>query len=92
MRKFTQRVLILGAAEMAIIGAVGGVNLIGEAQADPTPCVNAAGLCQPQQINGPLQPRMTIICQPTGPRGGAFCFHLSQNAARPALIPGVPNP
>jgi hypothetical protein len=31
MRKFTQRVLITSAAEMAFIGAVGGVNLIAEA-------------------------------------------------------------
>ena len=31
MRKFTQRVLISGAAEMAIIGAVGGVDLVGVA-------------------------------------------------------------
>jgi hypothetical protein len=80
MRKFTQRVLISGAAEMAIIGAVGGVNLIGEAQADPTPCVNATKLCQPQQMNGPLQTRMTIICQPAG-RIGASCRQIPRNAA-----------
>jgi hypothetical protein len=72
MRKFTQRVLISGAAEMAIIGAVGGVDLLGEAQADPTSCVSATGLCEPQQMNGP-QLRMVIICQPTGPKAGAYC-------------------
>jgi hypothetical protein len=72
MRKFTQRVLISGAAEMAIIGAVGGVDLVGVAHADPTACVSAAGLCQPKETNGP-QPRMLIICQPNGPKAGAFC-------------------
>jgi hypothetical protein len=87
MRKFTQRVLISGAAEMAIIGAVGGVNLIGEAQADPNLCVNATELCQPQQMNVPLQPQMTTICQPTGPKGGAFCRQI-----RKALIASLPNP
>ena len=81
MRKFTQRVLISGAAEMAIIGAVGGVNLIGEAQADPTPCVNATELCQPQQLNGPLQSRLTIICLPAGAKAGTFCRQSPQNAA-----------
>jgi hypothetical protein len=72
MRKFTQRVLISVAAEMAIIGALGGVGLLGEAQADPTPCVNATVSCQPQEMNA-LQPRTLLICQPTGPKGGASC-------------------
>jgi hypothetical protein len=80
MRKFTQRVLISAAAEMAIIGAVGGVDLLGEAQADPTPCVNATVSCQPQQMNAP-QPRTLIICQPTGPKGGAFCRQFPPHAA-----------
>jgi hypothetical protein len=82
MRKFTQRVLISVAAEMAIIGAVGGVDLLGEAQADPTPCVNATVSCQPQVMNAlqPLQPRVTIICQPTGPKGGAFCRQYPPHA------------
>ena len=71
MRKFTQRVLISGAAEMAIIGA-SVVSTCLEAQADPTPCVSATGLCEPQQMNGP-QLRMVIICQPTGPKAGAYC-------------------
>ena len=85
MRKFTQRVLISGAAEMAIIGAAGGVNLIGEAQADPTPCVNATQLCQPQQMNTPRQPQMTVICQPAGPKSGAFCRQIRK--ARIASLP-----
>jgi hypothetical protein len=87
MRKFTQRVLISAAAEMAIIGAVGGVDLLGEAQADPTLCVNATELCQPQQMNVPLQPQMTVICQPTGPKGGASCRQI-----RKALIANLANP
>jgi hypothetical protein len=73
MRKFTQRVLISGAAGIAIMGAVGGVDLLGEAHAGPAPCVNAAGLCQSLQVNGPSLTRMTIICQPTGPKAGATC-------------------
>ena len=73
MRKFTQRVLILAAAEMAIIGTVGGVDLLGEAQADPTPCVNASVSCQPQEMSNAPQHRALVICQPTGPKGGAFC-------------------
>ena len=75
MRKFTQRVLISGAAEIAIFGAVGGVDLIAEAQADPATCVSAAGLCQPQQITGP-HTRVAIICQPIGPKSGADCRQL----------------
>jgi hypothetical protein len=75
MRKFTQRVLILGAAEMAIIGAVGGVNLVGEAQADPTTCVNAAGLCQPAQLTGP-HTRVAVVCQPAGPKAGVRCSRV----------------
>ncbi len=80
MRKFTQRVLISAAAEMAIIGAVGGFDLLGEAQADPTPCVNATVSCQPQQMNAP-QPRTVLICQPTGPKGGASCRQYPRHAA-----------
>jgi hypothetical protein len=81
MRKFTQRVLISVAAEVAIIGAVGGVNLLGEAQATPTPCVNATVSCQPQEMNAPkLQPQTLFICQPIGPKGGAFCRHYPPHA------------
>lgn len=81
MRKFTRQALIWGAAEVAIIGAVSGVNPIGEAQADPPPCVNVTQLCQPQQMKAPLQHRMTIICQPTGPKAGAVCRQIPQNTA-----------
>jgi hypothetical protein len=79
MKKFTQRVLIAAAAEMAIIGAVGGVNLLGEAQADPTPCVSATASCQPQQMNAP-QNRSWVVCQPGGPKAGAFCRQFSSHA------------
>jgi hypothetical protein len=81
MRKFTQRVLIAAAAQMAIIGTVGGVNLLGEAQADPTPCFNPTASCQPQEMNALQQPRTLIICQPTGPKGGAFCRQYPPHAA-----------
>jgi hypothetical protein len=73
MKKFTQRVLISGAAGIAIMGAVGGVDLLGKTHASPTPCVKATALCQPQQVKGPSLNRLAIICQPTGPKGGAYC-------------------
>ena len=73
--KFTERVLISGAAVLAIIGAMSGVGLLGEAHAAPTPCVNATGQCQPQMTNGPVRPN-TIICQSAGPKGGASCHEL----------------
>jgi hypothetical protein len=81
MRKFTQRVLITGAAEIAIIGAVGVVDLLGEAQADPNPCVNATVSCQPQEMKAlQPQPRTLLICQPAGPKGGAFCRQYAPHA------------
>lgn len=73
MRKFTQRLLISGAAGIAIIGAVGGVDLLGVAHASPTPCVNATKLCQSPQVNGPSRNRVALVCQPTGPKAGASC-------------------
>lgn len=75
MRKFTQRVLISGAAGVAIMGAVGGVDLFAKAHADPATCVSAAGLCE-QQTTGP-QTRVAIVCQPTGPKAGAGCRQLA---------------
>jgi hypothetical protein len=73
MKKFTQRVLISGAAGIAIMGTVGSVDLLGEAHASPTPCVNATKLCQSQQANGSSLARAAIVCQPTGPKAGASC-------------------
>jgi hypothetical protein len=80
MRKFTRRVLISGAAQMAIIGAVGGVNLLGEAQANPATCVSATGLCQSAQITGP-HTRAAIICQPAGPKAGVGCRRIAPHNA-----------
>jgi hypothetical protein len=79
MRKFTQRVLITGAAEMALIGAVGGVNLVGAAHADPATCVSAAGLCQPTQITAP-HVRVAIVCQPIGTKSGVGCRQVAPYA------------
>ena len=73
--KFAERVLISGAAGLAIMSAVSGGGLLGEAHAAPNPCVNATGLCQPQVTNGPLRP-YTIVCQSAGPKGGASCHEL----------------
>jgi hypothetical protein len=80
MKKFTQRVLILGAAEMAIIGAVGGVGLLGRAQAIPATCTSVTGQCQPQQLSGP-QSRIAIACQPIGPKSGAACRQVMGHPA-----------
>jgi hypothetical protein len=80
MRKLTQRSLILGAAEVAIISAVAGVDLVGEAHADPTPCLNATSVCQPRATNGSPRP-YTLICQPAGPKSGALCHQVSPRAA-----------
>lgn len=80
MRKFTQRVLILGAAEMAIVGAVGGIGLIGQAQASPAPCTNASGHCQTHQLTGP-QTQTPIVCQPIGPKAGAGCRQVARHPA-----------
>jgi hypothetical protein len=82
MRKFTQRVLLSGAAEMAIIGAVGGVNLVlvGEAQADPTTCVSATGRCQPVQVTGPHL-RVAVVCEPIGAKGGVGCRQVAPHPA-----------
>jgi hypothetical protein len=80
MRKFTQRVLISGAVAMAITGAVGGVDLVGQAQADPATCVSAAGLCQPQQMTGP-HTRVAIVCQPAGPKAGVGCRRVAPHNA-----------
>ncbi|BBX44939.1 hypothetical protein GCM10009641_24690 [Mycobacterium cookii] len=80
MRKFTQRVLLIGAAEMAIIGAVSGVDLVAQAHADPTSCIGASAQCQQVELTGP-QSRATVVCQPTGPKAGAICREW---APRPA--------
>lgn len=76
MRKFTQRVLITGAAQMAFIGAVGGVNLLAEAQADPATCVSATALCQPGQVTAPHL-RKTVVCWPIGSKAGAGCSQVA---------------
>ncbi len=80
MRKFTQRVLIAGAAEVAIMGAVSGVNLLAQAQAEPGPCVGATAQCQQVEMNRP-QSRATVVCQPTGPKAGAICREFARRAA-----------
>lgn len=77
MTKFAERVLISGAAELALLSAVGGVTPIGEAHAGPTLCVNATNLCQPAMTNGPLR-SYTLICQPTGAKGGASCHEATR--------------
>ena len=79
MKKFTQRALIVGAAEIAMIGAVGVVNLLGPAQADPAPCMTAAGVCD-QQGTGPNN-HVVIACEPIGPKAGATCREVGPHSA-----------
>jgi hypothetical protein len=83
--KLAQRAVIADASASAIAGAVGDVDLPGQARADNPPCVadptnscpppvdvSADSPSRPQpQITSP--PRMQIICQPAG-AVGAFCY------------------
>ncbi len=80
MRKFNGRMLMVGAAEMVIVGAVGGVGLLGQAQASPATCTSATGQCQTQQLTGP-QTRTAVICQPIGPKAGAGCRQVAGHPA-----------
>ena len=49
MRKLAQRGVIAGASVLAIMSAVAGADLLGQAHAEDTHCVaNATGPCPPQ--------------------------------------------
>ena len=80
MKKFTQRVLLLGIAEIAIVGAVGGVDLVGVAQAVPATCLTATGPCQPEQTPG-RHTQVAIVCGPAGPKAGVGCHQLAGHPA-----------
>jgi hypothetical protein len=83
--KLAQRAVIADAGASLIAGAVGDVDLPGQADADNPPCVadptnpcpppvdvSADSPSRPQpQITSP--PRTQIICQPAG-AVGAFCY------------------
>jgi hypothetical protein len=81
MTKFAQRALISDAAVLAIMSAMGSVDLLGEAHADLTQCVDPTELCQPQATNGPQQLHIMRICQPAGPKSGASCREVRSRAA-----------
>jgi hypothetical protein len=72
MMKFTQRVLIMAAAQVVIVGGLGVADLLGQASADPGSCIGASASCQQVDISG-QQSRGTLVCQPIGPKAGAFC-------------------
>ena len=87
MRKLAQRAVIAGASVLAIMSAVAGADLLGQAHADDTPCVaNATGPCpsqaDPPQADppqaDPLQadpPQLRTVCIGGGPKtGGEHCF------------------
>jgi hypothetical protein len=80
MKKFTQRVLILAAAEVSIVGVISGVNLVGQVSADPGTCIGATASCQQIDLNSP-QSQGRVVCQPTGPKAGAVCREFVPHSA-----------
>lgn len=79
MRKLAQRAVIAGAGLLAIISALGGADVLGQAHADPPQCVaNATDPCAPQADlanAAPPQPsHIQTFCQPAGAKWGVFCF------------------
>jgi hypothetical protein len=84
MRKLAQRAVIAGASVLAIMSAVGGADLLGQAHANEPQCVaNATDPCRPQAdplqadpppADPPHPPRIQVYCQPVGPKSGVFCY------------------
>jgi hypothetical protein len=82
MRKLMQRALIAGASVLAIMSAVDGANLLGQAHANEPQCIaNATGPCPPQadppQPDPPRAdpPQLRTVCTGGGPKtGGGHCF------------------
>ena len=75
--KLVQRAVIVGASAPLIVSAVGGADLLGQAHAESPQCIaNATDLCAPpvgDAANTSSPPRIQMICQPAGPKGGASC-------------------
>ena len=81
----TTTTTIADAGALVTASAVGGAELLGQAPANNPPCVvDPTNPCPPlveDSANWPSRPqpeisstpRTQIICQPAGPRWGAFC-------------------
>jgi hypothetical protein len=72
MRKLAQRAVIAGASTLAIMSAVGGVGLLGQAHADDPHC-GATDVCSPQ-ADPPRRLHIQTFCQPAGPKAGTHCY------------------
>jgi hypothetical protein len=77
MRRLAKRALIAGTSALAIMSAVGGAELLGQAHADDPPCVaNVTDPCAQQnrpQVDPPHRNHIRVFCQPGGAKWGAFC-------------------
>jgi hypothetical protein len=79
MGKLAQRAVIAGAGVLAIISAVGGADLLGQAHADNPQCVaNAMDPCpvlaDAPNADPPHSPQVQTFCQPAGSKWGTHCF------------------
>jgi hypothetical protein len=82
MRKLAQRAVIAGASVLTIMSAVGGADLLGQAQADPLCVSSGTDPCPPQAeppradpppADPPHRSHIRVYCQPGGAKWGAFC-------------------
>jgi hypothetical protein len=74
MKKLAQRTVIAGASVLAIVSAVGGADLLGQARADDPPCVaDVTDPCaqqDPPQADPPHRSHIRIFRQPGGAKWG----------------------
>jgi hypothetical protein len=91
MRKLAPRAVIAGASALAIMSAVGGADLLGQAHADDPQCVaNAADACPPQadppRADPPRAdpPQLSRVCTGGGPKtGGGHCWLVPAPSVHP---------
>jgi hypothetical protein len=81
MRKLARQAVIAGASALAIMSAVGGADLLGQAHADDPHCVaNGTDPCpqaDPPQGDPPRAdpPQLRTVCMGGGPKtGGEHCW------------------
>ena len=77
-RKLAQRVVVVGAGVAAIIGGVGGADLLEQAHADNPDCIaNAVDSCPRladlPKPDAPHPPRVRVYCRPAG-MAGQHCY------------------
>jgi hypothetical protein len=90
MRKLAPRAVIAAASALAIMSAVGGADLLGQAHADDPQCVgNAAEPCpqaDPPQGDPPRArpPQLSRVCTGGGPKtGGGHCWVVPAPSVHP---------